>query len=314
MLVTDFSRFTHPQLAVVFAVFSIPAPVFWPYFAGAALLAIGLPIILKNEVPQAHGLDKLMPFGRLFFAIPLAVFAGGHFTVARFMVPMVPSWIPAHLFWIYFVGLALVAAALSIVVKKYAQLSSTLLGTMIFLFVVLLHIPRVLANPRDRISWAVALRDLSFSAGAFAFASTQAKAPRPANTTPILLTLARFVIAIAALFFGVEHFLHPDFAPAVPLEKLTPTWIPIRLFWSYLAGAVLLAAGACLLINKKARAAATYLGITILLIILVIYLPIEISIPSDIGNGLNYIADTMMFCGAVLLLADALPKEAPAHA
>jgi uncharacterized membrane protein len=183
---------------------------------------------------------------------------------------------------------------------------------MIFLFVILLHIPRVVGNPRDRFAWAVALRDLSFSGGAFAFASTQAKAPRPAST-PILLTLARYSMAIAALFFGVEHFLHPEFAPAVPLEKLTPAWIPLRLFWSYLAGAVLLASGACLLVNKKARAAATYLGIMVLLIILVIYFPIEISIPSDIGNGLNYFADTLVFCGAALLLADALPREEPTH-
>jgi len=293
--------------------FSIPGPVFWPYFLGLALLAIGLPFILKYDVPQARGLDKLMPFGRLLYAVPLAAFAGEHFTIARLMAPGIPSWIPAHLFWIYFVGVALVAAALSIVLKKYARLSATLLGTMIFLFVVLLHIPRVAANPHDRISWAVALRDLSFSAAAFAFASTQASAPRPPNSTPILLILPRYVMAITALFFGVEHFLHPDFAPAVPLAKLTPTWIPLHLVWSFLAGAVLLAAGACLLVNKKARAAATYLGMTILLIILVIYLPIEISIPSDIGNGLNYIADTMMFCGAVLLLAGALPKEDLTH-
>ena len=294
--------------------FSIPGPVFWPYFLVLALLAIGLPFILKNDVPQTRGLDKLMPFGRLLYAVPLAAFAGEHFTLARLMAPGIPSWIPAHLFWIYFVGVALVAAALSIVVKKYAWLSATLLGTMIFLFVVLLHIPRVVANPRDRISWAVALRDLSFSAAAFAFASTQTIASRPANAAPVLLTLARYTMAITALFFGVEHFLHPDFAPAVPLAKLTPTWIPLHLFWSYLAGVVLLAAGASLLANKKARAAATYLGITLLLIILVIYLPIEISIPSDIANGLNYIADTMMFCGAALLLADALPQESPTHA
>lgn len=299
--------------ALSFAPFGILPRIFWPYFAGLVLLAIGLPIILKNEVPQARGLDKLMPFGRLFFAIPMAVFAGEHFTVAQFMIPMVPSWIPAHLFWIYFVGVALVAAALSIIVKKYAQLSATLLGIMIFLFVILLHIPRVAANPRDRFAWAVALRDLAFSAGAFAFASTQRKPSQPSTATLLLLTLARLSIAIAALFFGVEHFLHPEFAPAVPLEKLTPAWIPLRLFWSYLAGTVLLASGACLLVNKKARAAATYLGVMILLIILVIYLPIEISIPSDIGNGLNYFADTLVFCGAALLLADALPKEAPTH-
>jgi uncharacterized membrane protein len=294
--------------ALTLAVFSIPAPVFWPYFAGLAILAIGLPVILKNEVLQARGLDKLMPFGRLFYAIPLAVFAGEHFTLGRLMAGGIPSWIPAHVFWIYFVGVALVAAALSIVVKKYSQLAAMLLGTMILLFVVLLHIPRVAANPHDRISWAVALRDLSFSGGAFAFAGAQRKL-QSTSTTSLLVTLARYTIAVTAIFFGVEHFLHPEFAPGVPLAKITPEWIPLGLFWAYLAGTVLLVAGACLLINKKSRLAATFLGLTILLIVLVIYLPVLISIPSDIGNGLNYIADTLMFSGTILLLADALPKE-----
>jgi uncharacterized membrane protein len=98
------------------------------------------------------------------------------------------------------------------------------------------------------------------------------------------------------------------------LGKITPTWIPLRLFWAYLAGVVLLITGASLLLNKKSRLAATILGLTILLIVVVIYLPIELSIPSDIGNGLNYIADTLMFSGAVLLLAEALPKEDQHHA
>jgi uncharacterized membrane protein len=296
-----------PALALALAVFSIPAPVFWPYFAGLAILSIGLPIILKNEVLQTRGLDKLMPFGRLFYAIPLAVFAGEHFTLGKLMAGGIPSWIPAHIFWIYFVGVALVAAALSIVVKKYSQLAATLLGAMILLFVVLLHIPRVAAAPHDRISWAVALRDLSFSGAAFAFAGAQRKL-QSTNTTSLLVTLARYVIAVTAIFFGVEHFLHPEFAPGVPLAKITPAWIPIRLFWGYLTGAVLIAAGACLLVNKKARLAATYLGLMILFITAAIYLPILISIPSDIGNGLNYFADTLMFSGAILLLADALPE------
>lgn len=302
-----------PAPALTLVVFSVPATVFWPYFAGLAILTVGLPVILKSEVPQARGLDKLMPFGRLFYAIPLAVFAGEHFTLGRLMAGGIPSWIPAHVFWIYFVGVALVAAALGIAVKKYSQLAATLLGTMILLFVMLLHIPRVAANPHDRISWAVALRDLSFSCGAFAFAGAQRKL-QSTNTTSLLVTVARHCIAVTSIFFGVEHFLHPEFAPGVPLPKITPTWIPLRLFWNYLAGIVLLVAGACLLINKKSRLAAIYLGLTILLIVLVIYLPILISIPSDIGNGLNYFADTLFFAGTILLLADALPKEAHPYA
>jgi uncharacterized membrane protein len=294
--------------ALTLAGLSVPPPILWPYIAGLAFLVISLFIILKKEVPQAPGLDRLMPFGRLFFAVPLAIFAAQHFTIAKYMAPMVPSWIPAHVFWIYLVGVALVAAALSILFKKYSQLAATLLGIMIVLFVFLLHIPRVVANPTDRISWTVAIRDLAFSGGAFAFARAPSRL-QSNNVTQALVTLARFVIAIAALFFGVEHFLHPQFAPGVPLGKLTPIWIPLHLFWAYLAGAVLLVTGACLLINKKARLAATCLGIMILLMVLVIYLPILIDIPLDIGNGLNYFADAMLFSGAALLLADALPKE-----
>ena len=305
-------QFAHSHPPAALLAFSVSARMFWPYFAGVALLAIGLPIIIKNELPQAHGLDKIMPFGRLFFAIPMVVFAAQHFASAKLVALLVPSWIPAHLFWVYLVGTALIAAALSIILKRQAQLAATLLGIMLFLFVVLLHIPKVVVNPRDRFAWAVLLRDLAFSGGAFAFAGAQMKA-RPTDGVPRLVTFGRFLVAIPAVFFGVEHFLHPEFAPGVPLNKLTPTWIPVRPLWAYLVGAVLVAAGASIIVNKKARSAATYLGIMILFLCLFIYLPIVVAIPSDIGNGLNYFADTLLFSGAVLVLADALPKEDHPH-
>jgi uncharacterized membrane protein len=304
----EFQQFTHAHMTAALVAFWIPGAVFWPYFAGVALLAIGLPIIIKNELPQAHGLDKILPFGRLFFTIPMVVFAAEHFASARFIVLLVPSWIPAHLFWVLLVGAAHIAAALGILVKRRAQMAATLWGIMIFLFVVLLHTPKVVANPGDRFAWAVGLRDLAFSGGAFAFAGAQMK-DRPTGSVPRLLTLGRFFVAIPAVFFGVEHFLHPEFAPGVPLNKLTPAWIPVRLLWTYLAGAVLVAAGVSIIINKKARSAAIYLGYMILFLCLFIYLPIVIVIPSEIGNGLNYFVDTLLLSGAVLILADALPSE-----
>jgi uncharacterized membrane protein len=294
---------THVDFAAVIAVLGMPGIVFWGYIAAALLLVVGLIKIIKDELPQAHGLDKVMPFGRLCFAIPMAVFGTEHFTDTADIAALIPSWIPAHMFWTYLVGVALIAAALSIAVKVQSRLAATLLGAMFCLFVVLMDIPAVAAEPGNRFSWTLALRELAFASGALAFAGSQMSAKR-AGGVPVLVTVARFIIGTAAVFYGVEHFLHPTFAPGVPLGKVIPEWIPGRVLWAYLAGAVLVVAGLCLLVNKKTRLAATCMGLMILLLVLFVYLPLLIKRPSDIVS-LNYFFDTLAFGGAILLLAGA---------
>jgi hypothetical protein len=49
-------------------------------------------------------------------------------------------------------------------------------------------------------------------------------------------------------------------------------------------------------------------GLTVLFLVLVVYVPIAIVERASLDNGLNYMADTMMFCGAVLMLAGAMPR------
>jgi uncharacterized membrane protein len=298
----------HADFAVTLVAFGIPANVFWPYFAGIALLVIGLIKIIKDELPQKRGLDKIMPFGPLFFAIPMGVFGTDHLVYAAEIAPLVPSWIPAHLFWTYLVGIALIAAALSILLKKYARLAAILLGSMLLLFVILMHIPNIVAQHGALLFWTTGLRDIAFSGGAFALAGSLSK-PAPSNGASALVTLGRFFVGIPTIVFGVEDFLHPTLAPGVPLDKITPTWIPGHLFWAYLAGAVLVASGACILMNRKARLAATYLGIMILLLVLFVYLPILVANASNIGGGLNYFVDTLAFSGAALVLADAISER-----
>jgi len=287
----------------------ISGDIFWPYFAGAVVSAIGLPPVLK-EVLRARGFDRIPPFGRLFLAVPMAVFGAQHFTAAIYVARLVPSWIPGHLFWTYFVGVALISAALSIVTGKQARLAAGLLAILLCLFVSLMHIPALASHPHDRIQLAVALRDLAFSGGALALAGTRT-GPARARAADRLITVARFLIAIPVIVFAVEHVLHPGFAPGVPLSKLTPAWIPGRLFWSYLTAAVFILAGFALVVKKKARLAATGLGIMVLLLVLFIYLPIVIANPADIGNGLNYLVDTLALSASALALAGALPKPQP---
>lgn len=282
---------------------------FWPYFAGAAVLIIGLAVIIRAGVLQGRGIDRAIIFGPLFFAIPMAVFGADHFIAPRIVATLVPSWIPGHLFWVYFVGAALIAAALSIVTKKHSVLAATLLSAMIFSFVLLIHVPNLAANPRSRILFAVLLRDLSFSGGALACALAQAQPDDwPRRRLSWIAILVRYVIAVPIVVFGVEHFLYPEVVPVVPLKQLMPPWIPAHLFLAYVTGTVLIAAGLSIIFNRKARLAATWLGILVFAIVLLVYLPIMVAKISDIGNGLNYLVDTLAVSGSALLLASVLPS------
>jgi hypothetical protein len=56
-------------------------------------------------------------------------------------------------------------------------------------------------------------------------------------------------------------------------------------------------------------AAATWLGLTVLLMVLVVYVPIGVVERASLDKGLNYVADTLMYAGTVLLLAGAMPRE-----
>ena len=276
--------------------------------AGILLFLVALRAA-KNDIARAGGLDKIVVLSNLCFAIPLAVFGSEHLSSARFIMLAVPSYMPWRLFWAYFVGFALLSASLSIATRIQVRWSGLLFGIMMFLFVAMLHIPRALANPRDRIAWVIVVREMSFAGGGWILAGNAMRGEGKSN----LITVGRVLIAIAAIFFGVEHFLHPAGCPGVPLEKLTPAWIPGRLFIGYLTGAVLLVAGASILVDKKTRITATYLGTWIVLLVLFIYGPILIAQLSDPSaaakvEGINYFADTLLFAGAILALASATPR------
>jgi uncharacterized membrane protein len=284
---------------------------YWMGFAGLIYLVADV-LILRKEIGAARGWDKLIIFGPLFIAVPLAMFAPEHFRGPEFVQAMVPSYMPVRPYWAYLVGCALLAAATSLTARKYVRLSSTLLGLMFFLFVCMLHIPSALAHPHNRFAWAVVLRDLSFAGGAWALAGLYSRTSSPQQSKWMIL-FGRIVIAIAAVFFGVEHFLHPTSAPGVPLELMTPSWIPLPSAWGYLAGAILLAGGIGLALNKTSRIAAASIGALVTALTLFLYLPILILAHGGpapaINEGLNYVADTLLFAGSALALALALPRE-----
>lgn len=272
--------------------------------AGLALLVIGL-LAAKNDIIHARGIDKVVALTHLCFAIPLAAFGAEHLS-GGIPLTMVPSYMPWRMFWLYFVGVALIAASLSIATKIQVRWSGLLTGIMMFLFVTMLHLPGAIRGG-GRIPWTIVLRELSFGGGCWVLAGIAMGGNR-AGPRKSLVTVGRVLIAIAAIVFGVQHFLHPLGLPGVPLQKQTPTWVPARVLVDYLTGAFLIVGGCCFLLARKTRIAAAYLGAWILLLVVVIYGTVLIGALADSRGavkveGLNYFADTLLFGAVILSLA-----------
>jgi uncharacterized membrane protein YphA (DoxX/SURF4 family) len=218
---------------------------------------------------------------------------------------------PWRVFWVYFVGLALIAAALSIATRIQVRWSGLLFGVMMFLFVAMLYFPSAIKTGA-RITWTIVFRESSFGGGGWVLAGIAMGGLRGRGKH--LITVGRVLIAAAAIFFGVQHFLHPLGLPVVPLEKQMPAWLPGRAIIDYLTGAFLVVAGVCFLLARKTRMAATYLGSWIMFLVAVIYVPVMISALADPSTavkveGLNYFADTLLFGGVILSLARATPDS-----
>jgi uncharacterized membrane protein len=264
------------------------------WFAGLAYLLLALVTLRKQFSLKLSAVPLL---GRAFVPVGLAMFGAEHLTAPRALAQLVPPWMPGHLFWAYFVGFALFASATSIALNRHPRLAASLTGLMFVLFVLMIHLPNAVANPRNRILWAVAAREIAFACGLFLFAG---------RITP----LCRYALGAILLFFAVEHFLHPEFIPGVPLSKLTPLWIPLRALWGYLTGVALLASGAALLLQKYARTATTVLGLVLIALVLFMYFPILAAAPpSELIEALNYIGDTTLFAGTILLAASSCRND-----
>ncbi len=120
---------------------------------------------------------KLLPFGAAIYAVTIISFGIDHFLFANEAADYIPSWIPYHLFWMYFCGLALFGAGIGILLNIKRELAAALLGAMILIWVIILHIPKAIASPNDNMTGEVtsACLALAYCGIAFVIAGTAKK-------------------------------------------------------------------------------------------------------------------------------------------
>jgi uncharacterized membrane protein YphA (DoxX/SURF4 family) len=240
--------------------------------------------------------------GPVLVAASLAVFAMEHLLAADLLVGLVPAWIPAPLFWTYLVGVAHVAAAVSLALRIYVRWSALLLAVMFVVFVVTMDLPAVIQDPHERLSWTLMLRQTAFAGGAMALAGAARR--DQARFSSALIAIGRTCLAVPSIVFGIEHLAVPATAPGVPLTKLSPGWVPVPHLWAYAVGALLIVAGLGMLVDRRTRLAATSVGCAMVFLVLALYLPLLVMAhgTSQALVELNYVGDTLLFAGTALLV------------
>ncbi|RFM29036.1 hypothetical protein [Deminuibacter soli] len=112
-------------------------------FSGAVLLAALAGVLSRAYINVAVWL----------FAAAMLIFGVQHYMYATFIATLIPAWIPAKMFWSYLVMVAFFAAAISLFIRVQSRVAALLLSIMFLLWFVLLHIPRVAAQPRTETEW-----------------------------------------------------------------------------------------------------------------------------------------------------------------
>jgi uncharacterized membrane protein YphA (DoxX/SURF4 family) len=168
---------------------AVRQPMVWVSYEGAAevmVMALG-GLLAFTLVPGAgeRRAASIFRLARPAFGLCLMVFGTSEFVYARFTASLVPAWLPpSQLFWTWLTGAAQVAAGLSILIGMRARLAAILLTAMYLVFGLIVHLPRVIADPSGAGIWAENGVNLVLAGAAWVLADCLGKAPASPAATP----------------------------------------------------------------------------------------------------------------------------------
>jgi len=140
-----------------------------------ALAMCGGAWILANATPLEGRRESATSFlrpGPYFFSLAIVAFGVQHFLNEKLTMRVGPPWFPGRPLWAYLTGTVLIVAGAAVVIGKHARLTATLLGTILFLFFLFLHIPRILVNLHDPGPWTSGFEILALCGSALVLAAT----------------------------------------------------------------------------------------------------------------------------------------------
>jgi len=247
----------------------------------------------------------LLVAGRTLYALGLASIGVMHLFFKNFpwvVIPDFPAWMPLRLLWIFGIGVMLIAAGVCMLFNLRGRMVAAWTGVGLLVLVLIAHLPNMLTSHYVWVlgAWSNVIKELALAGGAWITAltldKTEGELPRWLERA---LPLGRCFFAFLLVIFGVEHFLYPKF-----VAMLVPSWAGSATFWTYFAGAALIAGGVGMIVKRIAALASLLTGVMIFLWVFMLHIPRAIADPyTHVGNEWASVFEALAFSGMAFMLA-----------
>lgn len=236
--------------------------------------------------------------GRVLYALSFALL--GAFSLFlpgfRHAWATVPKWMPAHDAVAIASCVILLAGSIALLVPRTTRPASLVLAVLLLVRLVLLHARPLLAHPLTEGTWEELGESLIFVAGAWTIFSLSA---HEAGARPLSgnVRLGQIALALAALAIGPSHFIYLNMT-----APLIPAWLPFHVPLAYFTGAAWIAGGLAMLSGVLARLAATLLALMVSLFTILVWIPMIVAAPTNVGN-ISEICVSAAITGAAWVVA-----------
>jgi uncharacterized membrane protein len=242
---------------------------------------------------------RIMGMGHVAFAVTmialglLGLFAGDF----AFVWQPVPPDIPGRTILACICGALMCVMGIGVLIKRTAVPAAFALTIYTFLWVMVSHVPHLIATPSQEGNWGACGEIVVLVAGAwilYALLATPADKPYfQALCGAKAVRIAQMSFAVAVPFIGIEHFVY-----AKDTADLVPSWLPFRYGWAYFTGAAHIAAGIAIFFNILPRLAAALETLMMGVFTVLVWIPAAIETPSQRFAWTALLMSTVITAGA----------------
>ena len=228
-----------------------------------------MPEIVPAQMKGSAGTGKLFNLGRVVFSLAIIGLGLETLVCARYVghslgpeyavIPALP-WLPANPWIAYSFGAIWVLCGVGILSKVALRPAAMTLSAFLFVCAFVLDVRKNAANMGSISLRTTAFEPLALASLAWLLADR--------GVTPLLARGSRFVLGLALVVFGMDHFLAFGF-----IASLIPHWVPWHVFWVVFFGVAFIAGGVSVGLNLLQRWGAAGTGLMFATWVITLHLP-----------------------------------------